>query len=61
MLLVPTVCEGKGTDAGENFALGAGTVELRSTPAPLAPNDQVKMMSGRPSPFMSAAKTGDGR
>jgi hypothetical protein len=33
LLLVPTVCEGKLTDVGENFAPGTGTVELRSTNA----------------------------
>jgi hypothetical protein len=42
LLVLPTVCAGKVTDAGENFVAGAGTVELSSTPAPLAPNDQVK-------------------
>lgn len=33
LLLVPTVCAPKVTEAGENFVPGTGTVELRSTNA----------------------------
>src|SRR5271156_814330 len=58
-LLVPAVCDGKDTEAGENFAAGAGPVVLMRTPTP-ATGVQRKTMSGRPSPFMSATRIGDG-
>jgi hypothetical protein len=58
-LLVPAVCEGKVTEAGENFVAGAGPVVLMRTPTP-ATGVQRNTMSGRPSPFMSATRIGGG-
>jgi len=54
LLLVPTVCAGKVTEAGENLVPGTGTVVLiRTKMLPIWPSMTTR--SCLPSPFMSAA------
>lgn len=53
LLLVPTVCEGRVKEAGENFVPGTAAVELMRTNATALGASMIK--SGFPSPFISAA------